>query len=387
MRRHLGTVVVSETRQDASRVPALDLLRLAAVAAVVFYHYGFWGPASHGVPQVALPHLAAFAQYGFLGVPVFFAISGFVIAYSAEGRTPVGFAIARFSRIYPTFVFCMTLTFATILLLGGTHFQVTFAQWFANLFVAAPALGQSYVDTSYWSLVIEIVFYAWVAAFMAFGLFPRRIDIIILVWLGITFANELTIDAPIFEKIFIADDSGFFAVGLLIYEYYRGRRDLKLFGILALAAGASVFQAIHKLERLDVHPGNTFDARVVAAICLVSIAVIFLATRIRKLPLPTGLILAAGGITYPFYLLHMQMGYTIFTAVAPVHHVELWTAAIISGAVILAWATWRFVERPAHSWTKNTITLCANRLGLASRLRTEPQRGKSGSPVGTARIR
>jgi peptidoglycan/LPS O-acetylase OafA/YrhL len=45
------------------------------------------------------------------------------------------------SRIYPTFLFCMTLTFVTILLLGGTNFEVNFAQWLANLFVAAPALG------------------------------------------------------------------------------------------------------------------------------------------------------------------------------------------------------------------------------------------------------
>lgn len=117
---------------DSSRVPAIDLLRLAAVSAVILYHYGFWGPASHGVPQVALPALAPVAQYGFLGVPVFFAISGFVIAYSAEGRTPVGFAIARFSRIYPTFVFCMTLTFAATLLFGAGHFEVTPAQWSAT---------------------------------------------------------------------------------------------------------------------------------------------------------------------------------------------------------------------------------------------------------------
>ena len=356
-----------DDRSDQSRVPGLDLLRLAAVAAVVFYHYGFWGPASHGVPQVAILSLASFAQYGFLGVPVFFTISGFVIAYSAEGRTPVGFAIARFSRIYPTFVFCMTLTFATILLIGGTNFEVNFGQWTVNLFVAAPALGQFYVDTSYWSLVIEIVFYAWVAAFLALGLFPRRIDAIILVWLGITFANELTIDAPIFEKLFIADDSGFFAVGLLIYEYYRGRRDLALFGILALSLGTAVFQAVHKLERLGVHTGGTFDKRIVAGICLVSIAIIFLATRIRKLPLPAGLVLAAGGITYPLYLLHMQMGYTILYAAAPVRNVELWTAAIVSGMVVLAWATWRFFERPAHRWTKDRMTAYTTRLGwLAS---------------------
>lgn len=371
-----GDVAEANDRTGDSRVPGLDLLRLAAVAAVILYHYGFWGPASNGAPQVALPYLAAFAQYGFLGVPVFFTISGFVIAYSAEGRTPIGFAIARFSRIYPTFLFCMTLTFATVLLLGGTHFEVTFAEWLANLFVAAPALGQPYVDTSYWSLVIEIVFYAWVALFMALGLFPRRIDLIILVWLGITFANELTIDAPVFEKLLIADDSGFFAVGLLLYEYYRGRRDLALFSILALAAGTSVFQAIHKLERLGVHTNGNFDERIVAAICLVSIAVIFVATRIRKLPLPAGLILAAGGITYPLYLLHMQMGYTILAAASPVHHLELWTAAIISGAIALAWATWRFVERPAHRWTKDHLTAYAATLGWQSRPQANAKESK-----------
>jgi peptidoglycan/LPS O-acetylase OafA/YrhL len=218
--------------------------------------------------------------------------------------------------------------------------------------------------------VIEIVFYTWVAAFMALGLFPRRIDSIILVWLGITFANELTIDAPIFEKLFMADDSGFFAVGLLIYEYYRGRRDLKLYGILALSVDTSIFQAIHKLERLGVHTGGSFDARVVAAICLVSIVVIFFTTRIRKLPLPAGLVLAAGGITYPLYLLHMQMGYTILTAAAPVRMVELWTVTIIFGTVILAWVTWRFVECSAHGWTKCKMSAFATSLGWSSRPQT-----------------
>jgi peptidoglycan/LPS O-acetylase OafA/YrhL len=360
----------ASNRSDSSRVPGLDLLRLAAVAAVIFYHFGFWGPASHGVAQVALPSLAPFAQYGFLGVPVFFTISGFVIAYSAEGRTPVGFAIARFSRIYPTFVVCMTLTFLATLLLGGRHFEVTFIQWFVNLFVAAPALGQSYVDTSYWSLVIEIVFYAWVTAFLALGLFPRRIDTIILVWLAITFANELTIDAPIIEKIFIADDSGFFAVGLLIYEFYRGRRDATLYSMLVLTSGTAVFQAIHKLERLGVHPGGTFDKRVVAAICLVSICVIFSATRIRRIPLPAGLIVAAGGITYPLYLLHMQMGYTILAAAAPVRDVELYIGTIIFGAIMLAWLIWRFVERSAQRWTKAMLTVYAAKLGWPSNPKT-----------------
>ena len=60
-----------------------------------------------------------------------------------------------------------------------------------------------------------------------------------------------------------------------------------------------MFQAIHKLEHLGVHTGATFDARVVAAICLVLIAAIFISTRIHTLPLLARLVLAAGGITYP----------------------------------------------------------------------------------------
>ncbi|WP_338053838.1 acyltransferase [Tardiphaga robiniae] len=287
--------MLASDRQVASRVQALDLLRLVAVAAVVFYHYGFWGPSSHDAPQVALPWMAGFAQYGFLGVPVFFIISGFVIAYSAEGRTATGFAIARFSRIYPTFLFCMTVTFLAILTLGSPHFDTSVAQWFANLVIAAPALGHPYMDGAYWSLVIEVSFYAWVAVLMAAKVFPRRLDLIILIWLGITFANELTIDAPIFEKLFLADDSGFFAVGLVIYEFFRGRRDPKLYAIFALSVGTAVFQSLHKLIRLGPHTGGTFDHAVVVTICLASIAIIFAATRLRRVPLPAGVIMAIGG--------------------------------------------------------------------------------------------
>jgi peptidoglycan/LPS O-acetylase OafA/YrhL len=355
---------VNQDRTDSSRLPALDLLRLAAVGAVILYHYGFWGPASHGVPQVALPALAPLAQYGFLGVPVFFAISGFVIAYSAEGRTAVGFAIARFSRIYPTFVLCMTLTFAATILFGAGHFTVTPTQWFGNLFVAAPLVGQPYIDTSYWSLVIEIVFYAWVAAFIALGIFPRRIDAIILAWLAITFANELTIDAPIFEKLFMADDSGFFAVGLLIYQHYRGRRGAKLWALCALTLGTAVFQAVHKIERLGVHTHGSFDPRIVAAICVVSLGLVLLATRIKRVPLPAKIVLAAGGITYPLYLLHMQFGYVMFMASAPERNVEVVACAIVSGVCLLSFVVWRFAEIPAQRWLKACLNAIADARAL-----------------------
>src|SRR5712691_6494178 len=167
-----------------------------------------------------------------------------------------------------------------------------------------------------------------------------------------------------FEKLFMADDSGFFAVGLLIYEFYRGRRDTVLYCIFSLSSGTAVFQALHKLERLGVHTGGTFNNRVVVTICLVSIAVIFWATRIKRIPLPTGLILAAGGLTYPLYLLHMQMGYVIFLKIAAPGQSLSSVLAVVSGISVLAWVIWRYVERPAQKRTKAILTTYANRLDV-----------------------
>jgi peptidoglycan/LPS O-acetylase OafA/YrhL len=82
-------------------------------------------------------------------------------------------------------------------------------------------------------------------------------------------------------------------------------------------------------------------------------------------------VIALGGLTYPLYLLHMQMGYVIFTAVAPARNVELFTAAIIFSAVILSWLIWRFVDRPVHRWTKNTIAAYAAKMGWPSNLTTD----------------
>ena len=218
-------------------------------------------------------------------------ISGFVIAYSAEGRTATGFAIARFSRIYPTFVLCMTLTFLTVLMIGRPDFTTSAGQWIANLLIAAPALHHPYMDSAYWSLVIEVTFYAWVTALIAAGLFPRRIDAIVLAWLCLSMANELTIDARFIEVVFLADDAGYFATGLMIYEFYRGRRDLLLYGILCLSAGVAVFHAVHSLAWLRSHSGATFDAWIVAVICLASITAVLLATQIKRLPLPPRLVI------------------------------------------------------------------------------------------------
>jgi peptidoglycan/LPS O-acetylase OafA/YrhL len=346
-----------------ARVPALDLLRLVAVLGVVLFHYGFRGPTGLEKTYVALPELAAFARYGFLGVPAFFVISGFVIAYSAEGRSATEFAVARFARIYPTFVLCMTATFLAVLLFGSPEFQASFAQWAANLLIVAP--GSRYVDSAYWSLVVEAIFYAWVALFIWLGLFQRRADVIIAIWLGISLLTEMTVDARWINKLLVADYSGFFATGILLYQLRKGRRDLALQCLLATAVMVAVYQAAHSLDWLRGETGAPFDDAIVAAICLASILVIMLATHIRELPVGTGVLVAAGGMTYPLYLLHQQLGYVLLQRLEGEPCVVAGLVVLLIGGI--SWAMWRFVERPMQSFAKKALTIFADRTGIVVR--------------------
>jgi len=77
-------------------------------------------------------------------------------------------------------------------------------------------------------------------------------------------------------------------------------------------------------------------------------------------------VLAVGGLTYPLYLLHMQLGYVLFERQAPANALPF-VVAIVLGMTLLAWIVWRYVERPAQRWTKEFLTGHAARFGWSSR--------------------
>jgi peptidoglycan/LPS O-acetylase OafA/YrhL len=120
----------------------------------------------------------------------------------------------------------------------------------------------------------------------------------------------------------------------------------------------------------------------VAAICVVSLGIVLLATRVTRVQLPAKIVLAAGGITYPLYLLHMQLGYVIFTALGPQQHVLANTCAIVVGTFALAYGVWRFFEPSAHSSTRAMLTEFAGRAGLSvSPKTTERAMGRRRPPM------
>src|ERR1043165_9593655 len=98
----------------------------------MLFHYTFHGPQNHAWPG-SFPVLSQIFKYGYLGVDVFFILSGFVILLTAYEKDAIGFTIARMVRLYPAYWLCVSLTALAIVLGGAAGHRVTPGQYFANL--------------------------------------------------------------------------------------------------------------------------------------------------------------------------------------------------------------------------------------------------------------
>ncbi len=101
-------------KRSAPRLYVLDGLRLVAALMVVLFHYVALYGGWENNPRAVFPSLHGYARYGWLGVEVFFLISGFVICMSTWGRSLGDFVVSRVSRIYPAYWVAVLLTAAVV---------------------------------------------------------------------------------------------------------------------------------------------------------------------------------------------------------------------------------------------------------------------------------
>ena len=351
-------------------IATLDLLRLVAALAVVLFHYFFRGAAAEGFLGEGYPRAAPFAIHGYLGVNLFFLISGFVIAWSAENRRWDQFAIARFVRLYPGFLLCMTITFAIVVLAGTPLLPVSFAQYGANLTMFAPAFGQPFVDGVYWSIVLELVFYGWVTLALFTGLFQRHKLELIFIWLAISALNEFFLGSGAARVLFITEFAPFFAAGVLVHHLHAHGRSLPALLLLAasfLISCGTLSVTQHWMQDhygIAVSSANLVVANVVMHAAL--IGAVLLRHRLRS----SALTLALGGLTYPLYPLHQNIGYLAINAAVPL--VGKWCAAFGCTALMLlvSWAIWRTCERPAQRLLRIWLWRAVD-VGLARFRRTQ----------------
>jgi len=106
---------------ESKRLQILDLLRFCAALGVMVYHLTFVPTFIAG--GALFDGLAEITRFGFLGVDLFFMISGFVILWSADNRTALEFAVSRVARLMPSYWVSMTITCIGLSLLAAARLK------------------------------------------------------------------------------------------------------------------------------------------------------------------------------------------------------------------------------------------------------------------------
>lgn len=160
---------VQHTLNDTSsrRLVGLDLLRAAAILLVLFAHAPV--PEAGDVPAFLAPLLGALKLGGWVGVDLFFVLSGFLVAgllmreHQQHGTVRVGrFLVRRGWKIYPPLI---------IFVLFMVPLQrYTLGYWPMNRLISQALFIQNYtpgIQTHLWSLAVEEHAYLLIA--FAFG--------------------------------------------------------------------------------------------------------------------------------------------------------------------------------------------------------------------------
>jgi len=306
---------------------SLDLTRFLAAFAVMIFHYAYY--ASNGPYEavglraaigasVESNFLTPFARYGFLGVEIFFFISGFTISWSIAGQTAFGFFRARIIRLLPaywTFVCaCLLVT-----LLYSTAPRSEIVQLFVNSLTLVPA--GPWLDPVYWTLVVEASFYlsilclltarriewleplahfwAWVClGLLGTALLPplhdQRYEFLV------TLASQVrSLPAEITPFVF----GPYFALGIAVCFMVRcGATRMRVLSVIVAALGSAIaayFATDDGITCLAVWSGAM----------LLTAAALFAEVRYRPAFSQFGaLIRVLGLLSYPLYLVHGIIG-------------------------------------------------------------------------------
>jgi peptidoglycan/LPS O-acetylase OafA/YrhL len=327
-----------------SRVNEIDLLRFVAVMAVTIHHYAFRGYAADDMSIMPYPLLAPIAQYGYLGVHLFFMISGFVILMTAGSGDLRKFIVSRIARLYPAFWVCCTITFISTLIIGGTHYHATVTQYLANMTMLGDFIGIEPIDGAYWSLFVEMQFYAFVAIVLAFGKIHKA-QLFLTVWLGLVSMLDL-LHIEKFRFLLITNYAGFFIAGATFYLIWTKGLSPARIGMLCVAWAQGLYEATtRELLDFDKHYHTHLNVYIVGGI-ITAFFLVMLAISLNK----TGWFrqkewMLAGAITYPLYLLHQNIGFMFFNVAYPAINPHLLLWGTISLSILAAYFVNVSIER------------------------------------------
>jgi peptidoglycan/LPS O-acetylase OafA/YrhL len=342
------------------RLSVIDALRgLAAFAVLLFHERSALTPAAD--PASAHPILAPMQRvlsFGYLGVGVFFAVSGWCIARRARqawknGESETRFWTERAIRIFPVYWMALLLTLGLRAAATGFNHKAMVDVmpqgvwgWVGDFLLIQPYLGKTAYLLVSWSLVCELAYY--VLSGLALGARRRGISnrwILIAGFLLVVVAGLAPAESRYKTLAYWPD---FFA-GAVAWHVSRrtgaGKWSFGLggLGFILLAERSGWNEPFH----------------------LTAIATALLLLLVATHDLPRNRFVAAlqalGAISYPLYLVHLplisawnNLARRFIPAGSPVG-LAVWLAGI-SLALALAWLVHRFCETPTERWRRTLFT-------------------------------
>ncbi len=332
--------------RSESYVPEIDGLRAIAVLGVLFFHLGmdqFTG--------------------GFVGVDVFFVISGFLITRIIIHQQISGFFtfrnfyLRRARRILPALLFLLFLNWLlSFLLFTPELFKESSESTIASIFFSSNILfylQSGYFDTDAylkpllhtWSLGVEEQFYLfW--PLLVYYLFQKASNTVLF----IIFASCIVVsqymathnaELSFFIIVFRAHE---FFIGAALCRIKQPNPDkVWLLELIALSGLLLMISAMMLFNESDTtFPGiNALIPCLGAAMCIYASSAKFTSHILNNPPM-----VKIGLISYSLYLIHWPLivYYQYVFNVTNLNHYEMLTLSLLS--VILAVFMYRFVEQP-----------------------------------------
>jgi len=265
-----GAPTTAEVHSPDFKLPARDgrftviqALRGLAALWVVLFHISAGGHITHLEAQLPLAADRLFTA-GHLGVAIFFALSGFVIAHSVRGVsiTPgyVGrFMLRRSIRLDPPYwasiLFVVAMAALSARIKGVSIELPTLPQTVAHLFYLQTLLGFRQINWVYWTLTYEVQFYLVLVVLIMIGQRMRiGSPLMALVpflatvglWLGL-----VSIPTGLFINLWHS-----FVAGALAYWAKTDRLALYLLALLcgvSLLLSADAFTVLSLLTAVGLH--------------------------------------------------------------------------------------------------------------------------------------
>jgi peptidoglycan/LPS O-acetylase OafA/YrhL len=311
-------------------IGGLDLIRFFAASLVMIFHFAVvsWHlPISANFGVASAPHYPELSVFsvGWVGVEIFFVLSGYVIAQSADGKSAYQFLKGRAGRLMPAVWVCATITLMAVLYFGMSSLSPALVNYLKTmvLYPRGP-----WISNVYWTLIVEICFYAaifillFVNAFRYIELFAIGLTVMSAVYI----AGHLVLGWKLIAAYFLAQHGCFFALGILIWLCSSSGASIGRVVVTALAVVVCLAEACTigngRLAGTELLLAPAIWLATVAAICL-------------SIALPTkksNFLRALGLMTYPLYLVHEKLGSGILR-ISPL--TGRWVAMFLAVSVVM----------------------------------------------------